>query len=58
VRVLNIINTLSVVPNWPTSATLLHYASYAAFSPRSDKLVVANDRGRVLLYSLHHYSLR
>jgi U3 small nucleolar RNA-associated protein 18 len=56
-RVLNV-NTLSVVPNWPTSATPLHYASCAAFSPQSDKLVVGNDRGRALLYSLHHYSPR
>jgi len=52
------VNTLSTVPNWPTNKTPIHYASCAQFSPESDMFVVGNDRGRCLLYSLHHYSSR
>jgi len=49
------VNTLSVVSNWPTGGTPLHYASCVQFSPESSKLAIGNDRGRCLLYRLHHY---
>jgi U3 small nucleolar RNA-associated protein 18 len=41
--------------NWPTNKTPLHYVTAAAFSPHGGYLTVGNDRGRVLLYRLHHY---
>jgi len=54
-RLLNM-NTMTVVQNWPTSNTPVHYASAVAFSPRSDMITVGNDRGRCLLYKLHHFA--
>lgn len=42
--------------NWPTVNTPLHYVSCAAFSPNSSYLSVGNDRGRVLLYRIKHYT--
>ena len=46
----------SVVANWPTSRTPLHYVTSVDFSPHSGYLAVGNDRGRVLLYRLKHYA--
>ena len=46
----------SVFPNWPTAATPLGYVQSCAFSPRSGFLATANDKGRVLLYRLNHFS--
>lgn len=42
--------------NWPTNKTPLHYVTAAAFSPQGGFLTVGNDRGRVLLYRVHHYT--
>ena len=46
----------SVVANWPTSRTPLHYVTSMDFSPHSGYLAVGNDRGRVLMYRLKHYA--
>jgi U3 small nucleolar RNA-associated protein 18 len=46
----------TVFSNWPTSKTPLHYVSAVAFSPGGGFVTVANDRGRVLLYRLAHFS--
>ncbi len=46
----------TVYQNWPTAATPLHYVESAAFSGDSRYLAIGNDRGRVLLYTLNHYS--
>jgi len=46
----------TVYQNWPTAATPLHYVESAAFSSDSKYLAIGNDRGRVLLYTLNHYS--
>jgi len=47
--------SMTVFANWPTSSTPLHYVTSLAFSPSSGYLVVGNDRGKALLYRLHHY---
>ena len=46
----------TVVRNWPTGRTPLHYVTAMDFSPHSGYLAVGNDKGRVLLYRLKHYS--
>ena len=46
----------SVVANWPTSRTPLHYVTALDFSPHSGFLAVGNDRGRVLLYRIKHFA--
>ena len=46
----------TVFSNWPTQKTPLHYVSAMDFSPNSGYVAVGNDRGRVLLYRLTHYS--
>lgn len=46
----------TVFSNWPTDKTPLHFVTAANFSPGGGYLSVGNDRGRVLLYRLHHYS--
>ena len=46
----------SVVANWPTSRTPLHYVTSVDFSPHSGYMAVGNDRGRVLLYRLKHFA--
>ena len=46
----------TVFANWPTAKTPLHYVSCMDFSPSSGYFAVGNDRGRVLLYRLNHYS--
>jgi len=48
-------NTMTVVQNWPTASTPIHYASAVSFSPGSGMLALGNDRGRCLLYRLNHY---
>ncbi|KAJ1495373.1 hypothetical protein T484DRAFT_1762486 [Baffinella frigidus] len=45
-----------VFANWPTSGTPLHSVSAADFSPNSRFLSIGNDRGKVLLYRLRHYT--
>ncbi|KAF9364607.1 U3 small nucleolar RNA-associated protein 18 [Mortierella sp. NVP85] len=50
------IPSLKVFPNWPTSGTPLSYVTSLAFSPRSGYLAIGNDKGKVLLYRLNHYS--
>eukprot|EP01006_Ploeotia_vitrea_P052490 TRINITY_DN67692_c3_g1_i7.p1 TRINITY_DN67692_c3_g1~~TRINITY_DN67692_c3_g1_i7.p1 ORF type:complete len:566 (-),score=293.74 TRINITY_DN67692_c3_g1_i7:138-1763(-) len=42
--------------NWPTLKTPLHFVSSLSFSPNGGYLAVGNDRGRVLLYRVNHYS--
>jgi len=49
-------NSSNVFPNWPTSGTPLHAVSTAAFSPNNRYMAMGNDRGKVLLYRLKHYS--
>ena len=46
----------TVFANWPTERTPLHFVSTAAFSPNGGFLTIGNDRGRALLYRLHHYN--
>lgn len=46
----------TVYQNWPTSGTPLHYVESVAFSPDSSYLAMGNDKGRVLLYALNHYT--
>ena len=45
----------TVVANWPTQRTPLHFVTAAAWSPGGAFLSVGNDRGRALLYRLHAY---
>eukprot|EP00501_MAST-03F_sp_TOSAG23-6_P002190 GSMAST32.ASY1.ANO1.2290.1 assembled CDS len=42
--------------NWPTSNTPLGYVSSTSFSPHSGFLSIGNDKGKVLLYRLQHYT--
>jgi U3 small nucleolar RNA-associated protein 18 len=55
---LKLLHTASgtVFANWPTDKTPLHYVSTVGFSPGGGYLTIGNDRGRVLLYRLHHYA--
>ncbi len=46
----------TVFANWPTSKSPLNYVFSLDFSPSSGFLAVGNDKGRVLLYRLRHYS--
>ena len=45
-----------VFANWPTSKTPLNYVQCAAFSPGSGLFAAGNDKGKVLLYRLNHYT--
>ena len=45
----------TVVANWPTQRTPLHFVTAAAWSPGGAFLSIGNDRGRALLYRLHAY---
>jgi len=45
-----------VFANWPTAGTPLHHVHTADISPSSSALAIGNDRGKVLLYRLKHYS--
>jgi len=47
--------SMTMISNWPTSRTPLHYVTAIDFSPNSGYLAIGNDRGRVLLYRLKHY---
>lgn len=42
--------------NWPTSSTPLRYVTDVDFSPGGGLMAIGNDRGRVLLYRLLHYT--
>ena len=46
----------TVFSNWPTAKTPLRKVQTVAFSPGGGLMAVGNDRGRVLLYRLNHYS--
>ncbi|KAI9310594.1 WD40-repeat-containing domain protein [Dichotomocladium elegans] len=46
-----------VYRNWPTERTPLGRVTTAEFSRNSDYFAVANDVGRITLYSLNHYAL-
>jgi U3 small nucleolar RNA-associated protein 18 len=46
----------TVYSNWPTSKSPLNYVFSLDFSPNSGFLAIGNDKGRVLLYRLRHYS--
>ncbi|KAI7881234.1 WD40-repeat-containing domain protein [Mucor mucedo] len=50
--------TATTFSNWPTDRTPLGKVGRLAFSPNSDYLAVANDKGAVLLYTLKHYALQ
>lgn len=42
--------------NWPTASTPLGYSTCQSFSPHSGFLALGNDKGKVLLYRLKHYT--
>lgn len=46
----------TVFANWPTQRTPLSYVTACAFSPGGAYLTIGNDKGRALLYRLHHYN--
>jgi U3 small nucleolar RNA-associated protein 18 len=48
--------TRTVFSNWPTKGTPLGYISSFDFSANSGFLACGNDKGKVLLYRLGHYS--
>lgn len=48
--------TCTVFSNWPTSKTPLSYIFSIDFSPKSGFFAVGNDKGKVLLYRLKHYT--
>ena len=48
--------TGTVFSNWPTSKSPLNYVFSCNFSPESGYLALGNDKGKVLLYRLKHYS--
>jgi len=49
--------TATVFSNWPTQRTPLHHVSDIAFSRAGGEyLAIGNARGKVLLFSLRHYS--
>lgn len=50
--------TATTFSNWPTDRTPLSKVGRIAFSPNSDYLAIANDKGTVLLYTLKHYALQ
>ena len=54
-RVLHV-PSATVFANWPTAGTPLSYVSATAFSPESGYFTVGNDKGKVLLYRLNHYT--
>lgn len=45
-----------VFPNWPTNKSPLNYVQTCAFSPHSGFIAAGNDKGKVLLYRLNHYT--
>lgn len=48
--------SLTIFDNWPTSGTPLGHVTAVDFSQRSEYVALGNHRGKVLLYSLPHYS--
>lgn len=46
----------TVFPNWPTARSPLRYVSSVDFSPEGGFVALGNDRGRVLLYRMTHFS--
>jgi U3 small nucleolar RNA-associated protein 18 len=48
----------TVYSNWPTERTPLGHVISVAFSPNSDYLAIANDKGHVRLHTLKHYALK
>ena len=46
----------TIFSNWPTSDTPLHKVKSMAFSPGGGYFAVGNERGKVLLYRLSHFS--
>ena len=50
------ISTGTVFSNWPTNNTPLHKVQCMAFSPGGAFFAIGNDRGKVLLYRLNHFS--
>lgn len=47
--------SLTVFENWPTAGTPLGRVTSLDFSNGSEYVAIGNSRGKVLLYSLHHY---
>ncbi|OJA21085.1 hypothetical protein AZE42_07729 [Rhizopogon vesiculosus] len=48
--------SLTVFGNWPTSSTPLGHVTSIDFSRESEYLAIGNNRGRVLLYQLRHFT--
>eukprot|EP00746_Dinoflagellata_sp_MGD_P003133 gnl/MRDRNA2_/MRDRNA2_106099_c0_seq1.p1 gnl/MRDRNA2_/MRDRNA2_106099_c0~~gnl/MRDRNA2_/MRDRNA2_106099_c0_seq1.p1 ORF type:complete len:508 (+),score=108.87 gnl/MRDRNA2_/MRDRNA2_106099_c0_seq1:92-1615(+) len=48
--------TWTVFPNWPTKQSPLGYVTAMDFSRNSGMLAIGNQKGKVLLYRLQHYS--
>lgn len=48
--------SMTIFDNWPTSGTPLGHISSIDFSSGSELMAMGNTRGKVLLYSLQHYS--
>jgi U3 small nucleolar RNA-associated protein 18 len=46
----------TVFSNWPTSKSPMNYVFSLDFSPTSGFLALGNDKGKVLLYRLRHYT--
>jgi U3 small nucleolar RNA-associated protein 18 len=47
---------MTVFGNWPTSSTPLGHVTSVDFSRESEYLAIGNNRGRVLLYQLRHFT--
>ncbi|EDQ92370.1 uncharacterized protein MONBRDRAFT_13410, partial [Monosiga brevicollis MX1] len=50
------VNSTTVYNNFPTTKTPLHYVHSLGFSPNGGYFAVGNDKGRVPLFRLNHYS--
>lgn len=50
------IPSMTVFENWPTAGTPLGRITSLDFSNSSEYLAIGNSRGKVLLYSLRHYT--
>jgi U3 small nucleolar RNA-associated protein 18 len=48
--------SLTTFSNWPTSRSPLGHVHSMAFSPHAGFFAVGNDKGKVLLYRMHHYA--
>ncbi|KAJ1917900.1 U3 snoRNP protein [Mycoemilia scoparia] len=48
--------TCTVFSNWPTQYTPLGYVQTFDFSPNSGFVAIGNDKGKVLLYRLKHFT--